>query len=78
VNGWTAEQFTGALRHDPAHPLFNPSLRQLVHVGFKVAAQLGEVYLGMLRKCETAIARNVTANLYDRHLKPLFIGERPA
>lgn len=74
VNGWTAEQFTGALRHDQANPLFNASLRQLVHVGFKVAAQLGEAYLSMLRACEADVSRNVTANLYDRHLKPLFIG----
>lgn len=74
VNGWTAEQFTGALRHEQANPLFNASLRQLVHVGFKVAAQLGEAYLSMLRACEAAVSRNVTANLYDRHLKPLFVG----
>ena len=73
VNGWTAEQFTGALRHEQANPLFNASLRQLVHVGFKVAAQLGETYLSMLRTCEAAVSRNVTANLYDRHLKPLFV-----
>lgn len=74
VNGWSAEQFTGALRHDQANPLFNASLRQLVHVGFKVAAQLGEAYLSMLRACEADVSRNVTANLYDRHLKPLFVG----
>ncbi len=74
VNGWTAERFTSALRHDQANPQFNPSLRQLVHVGFKVAAQMGEQYLAMLRKCEAAVSRNVTTNLYERHLKPLFIG----
>ena len=74
VYEWTAEQFVGALRHDPANPSFNPSLRQLVHVGFKIAAQMGEQYLAMLKRCEPAIARNVTGNLYDRHLKPLFVG----
>ena len=73
VNGWTAEQFVGALRHDPANPAFNPSLRQLVHVGFKVAAQMGERYLRMLRECEPSISRNVTGNLCERHLKPLFV-----
>jgi hypothetical protein len=73
VNGWTAEQFTGALRHDQANPLFNASLRQLVHVGFKVAAQMGEQYLAMLRTCEPAVSRNVTTNLYHRHLLPLFV-----
>jgi hypothetical protein len=74
VNGWTAEQFVGALRHDQSNPGFNPSFRQLLHVGFKVAAQMGERYLKALRACETDVARNVTTNLYDRHLKPLFVG----
>ena len=74
VNGWTAEQFVGALRHDPANPAFNPSLRQLVHVGFKIAAQMGDRYLKMLNTCEAAVSRNVTTNLFDRHLKPLFVG----
>ena len=74
VYEWTAEQFVSALRHDPANPAFNPSLRQLIHVGFKIAAQMGEQYLAMLKRCESVIAKNVTGNLYDRHLKPLFIG----
>lgn len=74
VVGWTAGQFVSALRHDPASPGFNPHLRQLVHVGFKVAAQMGARYLDMLRECEPSTSRNVTENLYDRHLRPLFVG----
>lgn len=74
VNGWTAEQFTDALRHDQANPAFNSSFRQLLHVGFKVAAQMGDRYLKMLEACEASVARNVTANLYERHIKPLFVG----
>jgi hypothetical protein len=73
VNGWTAQQFVSALRHDPSNPAFNPSLRQLVHVGFKVAAQMGDRYLEMLKACESDVSRNVTLNLYERHLKPLFV-----
>jgi hypothetical protein len=72
VMGWTAEQFVSALRHDPKNPAFNPSLRQLIHVGFKIAAMMGERYLEMLKTCEPSISRNVTGNLYERHLKPLF------
>jgi hypothetical protein len=68
-----SEQFVAALRHDPSNKLFNPSLRQLVHVGFKVAAQMGARYLTMLRECEASISRNVTTNLYDRHIWPLFV-----
>ncbi|HEY6186293.1 MAG TPA: tagaturonate epimerase family protein [Pyrinomonadaceae bacterium] len=73
VQGWTSEQFTGALRHDQSNALFNPNLRQLLHVGFKVAAKMGDRYLNMLKACEATVSKNVTANLYERHLKPLFI-----
>lgn len=74
VRGWSSQQFTAALRHDPTNPGFNPSLRQLIHVGFKVAAQMGDKYLKMLESCEASVSRNVIANLYDRHIQPLFIG----
>jgi tagaturonate epimerase len=73
VKSWTAEQFVSALRHDPKNPAFNSSFRQLLHVGFKIAALMGERYLKMLKTCEASISRNVTGNLYDRHLKPLFV-----
>jgi tagaturonate epimerase len=72
VQGWTAEQYVSALRHDQSNPAYNPSVRQLLHVGYKVAAQLGDRYLRMLETCEPTIARNVTDNLYERHLRPLF------
>lgn len=73
VAAWTAEQFVAALRHDRTNPAFNPHLRQLIHVGFKVAAQMGDRYLTMLKVCESNISRNVTENLYERHLNPLFV-----
>jgi hypothetical protein len=73
VNGWTSGQFIAALRHEPANPAFNPHLRQLIHVGFKVAAQMGDRYLGMLEACEADVSANVTGNLFDRHLAPLFV-----
>src|ERR1035441_10252969 len=73
VNGWSSEQFTSALRHDRKNPGFNPDLRQLLHVGFKVAAKMGDKYLKMLETCEPSISRNVTENLFERHIKPLFL-----
>jgi tagaturonate epimerase len=73
VNAWTAAQYTDALRHDQSNPGFNADVRQLLHVGYKVASKMGDRYLGMLRECEASIARNVTTNLYDRHVKPLFV-----
>ena len=73
VNGWSSEQYVNALRHDPNHAEFNSSFRQLLHVGYKIAAKLGDRYLKMLDECEESISRNVTENLYERHLKPLFL-----
>ena len=75
VEGWSSEQFVSALRHDRKSPAYNPSFRQLLHVGFKVAAKMGARYLDLVSLMETTIASNVTENLFDRHLKPLFIGE---
>lgn len=75
VHGWSASRFVDALRHDPGCPGFNPHLRQLLHVGYKVAARLGDRYLNLLEACEESVSRNVTVNLFDRHIVPLFLAE---
>jgi tagaturonate epimerase len=74
VAGWSSEQFTSALRHDPNSASYNVNLRQLMHVGFKVAADLKTQYLDLVEQNEGVISRNVTTNLYDRHIVPVFIG----
>ncbi len=72
VQNWTSEQYVSALRHDQRNPAFNANVRQLLHVGFKVAAKMGTRYLDQLDACEATVARNVTGNLYERHIVPLF------
>jgi tagaturonate epimerase len=74
VAKWNSAQFVAALRHDPKCADFNPHLRQLLHVGYKVAAKKGETYLKLVRACEKNISHNVTGNLFDRHIKPVFLG----
>lgn len=74
VRAWTSEQYTSALRHVECAPEYNPSLRQLLHVGFKVAARMGRRYLDLLEANEPVIAKNVTENLYARHIAPVFLG----
>jgi len=74
VNGWSSQQFVSALRHDQKNPAFNPSFRQLLHVSFKVAAKMGDRYYAALKKHEAVIAKNVTENLFERHMKPLLLG----
>jgi hypothetical protein len=74
VAKWSPAQFAAALRHDPKCKDFNPSLRQLLHVGYKMAAKRGNRYLETVRKCEATVAKNVTHNLFERHIRPVFIG----
>ncbi len=74
VNGWTSKQYTDALRHDQSNPSYNQSFRQLLHVGFKVAAKMGPRYLEALEANEEVVAKNVTTNLFERHIKPVFLG----
>src|ERR1700748_740937 len=68
VNGWTSAQYTSALRHEQGNKAYNSSFRQLLHVGFKVAAKMGDRYLKALEANEEIVARNVTNNLWDRHI----------
>jgi hypothetical protein len=72
VARWSGAQLAAALRHVPANPAFNPHMRQLVHVSFKVAAKQGKRYLDLLVANRDVVARQVTENIYDRHLRPLF------
>ncbi len=72
VSGWTGEKFGDSLRHIPGHPDYNLNFRQLIHVGYKVAAEMGEKYTGLLKKYEDVVGGCVEENIYDRHLKRLF------
>lgn len=74
VNGWTGPQLASAVRHIPTHPEFNAHVRQLLHVSFKIAAQAGSRYTNLLEANEAIVAQQVTENLYERHMRPLFIG----
>ena len=74
VEGWTSAQYTDALRHEQGNVGYNPSFRQLLHVGFKVAAKMGTRYLDALEANEEVVAKNVTTNLFERHIRPVFLG----
>lgn len=74
VAGWTSAQFVDALAHEPGTPGFNPSLRQLIHVGYKVAAEMGDRYLKALETHADVVGKRVTDNLWRKHIQPLFVG----
>jgi hypothetical protein len=72
VMGWSSSQYADALRHVESSPHYDPNFRQLLHVGFKVAAGMGKQFTGALEANEEIVARNVTENLFERHLRPIF------
>ena len=73
VAGWSGPRFAAAIRHVPTNPAFNPHLRQLLHVSFKVAAGHGSRYLDLLVAHREIVGRQVTENIFERHLAPLFL-----
>ena len=78
VRGWDGDRFAAALRHDQACEQYNPDLRQLLHVGYKIAAEMGRRYTDALADHADIIATNVTENICDRHIKPIFMAEPSA
>lgn len=69
---WDGRRFASALRHDPGNPVYNPHMRQLVHVAYKIAAEKGDLFTSMLEKHRDVIAVQVTENIYNRHMVRLF------
>ena len=74
VNAWSGPRLAAAIRHVPQNPEFNPHVRQLLHVAFKLAAKKGTRYTDLLAANREIVARQVTENLFERHMKPLYLG----
>ncbi len=72
VASWGSAKFANTLRHIPGHPDYNPNFRQLIHVGYKVASEMGTVYTDLLKKHADVVGQCVEENIYERHLKRLF------
>ncbi|MCK5463965.1 MAG: hypothetical protein KAI95_13150, partial [Bacteroidales bacterium] len=72
VDTWNGVKYADTLRHIPGHPDYNANFRQLIHVGYKVASDLGDEYYGNLEKHAEIIGQNVEENIFDRHIKRLF------
>ncbi len=48
------------------------NMRQPAHVGYKIAAELGDTYVDMLKKHADIIDAQVRENIFERHIKRLF------
>ena len=72
VAKWDADTYARTMRHNQEDPLYNPSFRQLIHVSYKIAAELADEFLPALEKHTDVIGEQITANLCDRHIARLF------
>lgn len=69
----TKDQLVEALTHDPVNRNYNPHMRQLYHVAYKIAAENRQMFQLLLDAHRATIEQKVTCNLLERHLKPLFL-----
>jgi hypothetical protein len=73
VSSWDGARLARAIIHEQSSPDFNPHVRQLFHVAFKLAAEAGPRFTDLLKQHEVAVGNAVTENLWERHIRSLFI-----
>jgi tagaturonate epimerase len=72
VSGWNSKKFADSLRHVPGNPDYDPNMRQLIHVAYKLAAMKMDEYYRLLESNEKTVSECVFENIYDRHICRLF------
>ncbi len=72
VSEWTSKKFADTLRHIPGSPDYNPNMRQLIHVAYKLAALQMKDYYRLLETNEETVSKCVYENVYNRHICRLF------
>lgn len=72
VTHWNSKKFADSLRHIPGNKDYNPNMRQLMHVAYKLAADRSATWFRLLREHEEVVADCVFENIYKRHICRLF------
>ena len=72
VSEWTSKKYADTLRHIPGSPDYNPNMRQLIHVAYKLAALQMKDYYRLLETNEETVSKCVYENVYNRHICRLF------
>ena len=73
VRAWNSRKFAASLRHDQSNSDYNPNMRQLIHVAYKLAANEMDRFTKLLNKHEELVSRCVFDNMYSRHIKRIFL-----
>jgi tagaturonate epimerase len=72
VSGWDSHRFSDSIKHVPGNPDYNPNMRQLIHVAYKLAASDIDEYFRLLEANEPVVSKCVFENIYHRHICRLF------
>ena len=72
VSEWNSKMFSESLMHIPGSSEYNPDMRQLIHVAYKLAALQMKDYLRLLKTNEQTVSKCVYENIYYRHICRLF------
>ncbi|MCX6327134.1 MAG: tagaturonate epimerase family protein [Bacteroidia bacterium] len=72
VSKWNNTRFADSLRHIPGNKSYNPNMRQLIHVAYKLAALKMDEYYKLLDKNEMIVSECVYENIFNRHICRLF------
>jgi tagaturonate epimerase len=73
ICGWNARKFASSISHDEGNQDYNPSMRQLIHIAYKLAAQKIDEYSALLKDHEDIISQRVFENIYTKHICRLFL-----
>jgi hypothetical protein len=69
---WTGKKFSESLKHIVGNKNYNPNMRQLMHVAYKLAALRIRDYYSLLETNERTVSECVYENIYSRHICRLF------
>jgi len=72
VSVWNGRKFASSLRHDQSNQDYNPNMRQLIHVAYKLAAQKMDLYFRLLEEHQEVVSECVFDNIYNRHILRVF------
>jgi len=72
VAHWNSDKFAASLRHVPGNVNYNPNMRQLMHVAYKLAAEKSGTWFRLLQEHEDVVSDCVFENIYKRHICRLF------
>ncbi|MFA6127279.1 MAG: tagaturonate epimerase family protein [Bacteroidales bacterium] len=72
VMTWSSARLANTLIHEQSCRDYNPDFRQLIHISYKIAAEMGAEFTDALAYYREPIEEQVYVNLLNRHLKRLF------